>query len=73
MKTDNEVMLIEQALGKIKDVSVVAGIPVDFVYDNNSEIVKMIDAYSVFYVNVRMDSVEATIRDVLRELRRVYT
>ena len=68
MKTENESKEIKRGLTLIEDISSMAEVELKLVYDNYKEEVVINYNNQIFFCNVRTDSVEATMRDVLRTL-----
>lgn len=71
MKTEMEAKRIEAFLGMLQTAAVTSGNNLNFSYDNQAEQV-VVTGDEELVVNVHMDSVNATFRDVIRELGRSF-
>lgn len=71
MKTEMEAKRIEAFLDMLQTTAVTSGNNLNFSYDNQAEQV-VVTGDEELVVNVHMDSVNATFRDVIRELGRSF-
>lgn len=71
MKTEMEAKRIEAFLDMLQTAAVTSGNNLNFSYDNQAEQV-VVTGDEELVVNVHMDSVNATFRDVIRELGRSF-
>ena len=71
MKTEMEAKRIEAFLDMLQTTAVTSGNNLNFSYDNQVEQV-VVTGDEELVVNVHMDSVNATFRDVIRELGRSF-
>ena len=71
MKTEMEAKRIEAFLDMLQTTAVTSGNNLNFSYDNQAEQV-IVTGDEELVVNVHMDSVNATFRDVIRELGRSF-
>lgn len=71
MKTEMEAKRIEAFLDMLQTAAVTSGNNLNFSYDNQAEQV-IVTGDKEIVINVHMDSVNATFRDIIRELGRSF-
>lgn len=71
MKTNSEASAIATFLSKLESASILAENYVCLSYINEKEVVVVLYRYKAYTINVHMNSVSATFRDVIRGLAKI--